>query len=119
MRSIVSGSPSGGAAGKHRRRKLQPCLEYLDRNVDLKALSESFSTVFLVHDSEEILTAERFWRDNRDSLPIPTAVKDRIEITTPQMAVTVLCIFPIVSSASYLAEKLPGDRARGSGSSTP
>jgi hypothetical protein len=82
-------------------------LEYLDRNIDLRTLFWSFSGVFLVYESDEILTAERFWRENRDSLPIPAALKDRIEITTPQMAAAVLCIFAIALSASYLAAKPP------------
>ncbi len=82
-------------------------LEYLDRNVGLRTLLWSFPAVFLVHDWEEILTAERFWRENRDSLPIPATIKDRIEITTPQMAAAVSCIFGIVLSASYLAAKSP------------
>ncbi len=70
-------------------------LEYLDRNIYLRTLFWSFSAVFLVYESDEILTAERFWRENRDFLPIPAALKDRIEITTPQMAAAVLCIFAI------------------------
>jgi hypothetical protein len=82
-------------------------LEYLDRNIDLRTLFWSFSGVFLVYESDEILTAERFWRENRDSLPIPAALKDRIEITTPQMATAVLCNFAIPLSVSYLAAKPP------------
>ncbi len=82
-------------------------LEYLDRNIDLRTLFWSFPAVVLMHNSEEILTFERFWRENRDSLPIPAAIKDRIEVTTPQIAATVLCIFAIVLPASYLAAKSP------------
>lgn len=80
-------------------------LYYLDRKIDLGTLFWSFPAVFLVHDSEEILTAEWFWRENRDTLPIPTSIKDRIEITTPQMAAAVLCVFAVVLSSTYVATK--------------
>jgi hypothetical protein len=82
-------------------------LQYFERNLDLRALIWSFPVVFLVHDSEEVLTAERFWRETRDSLPIPSAIKNRIEITTPHMAAAVLCVFAVVLSASYVAAKPP------------
>ena len=83
-------------------------LEYLDRKIGLGTLFWASPAVFLVHDLEEILTMERFWRENRDRLPIPGALEDRIEATTQQMAAAVACVLATGYLSSYVAASSPG-----------
>ena len=61
-----------------------------------------------MHDLEEILTMERFWRENRDRIPIPDGLKDRIEATTTaQMAAALAFVFAASCYPSYLAARSP------------
>lgn len=78
-------------------------LEYLDRRVRLKTLLLCSPAIFLLHDAEEILTVERFWQENQDRIPLPTAIKERLEVTTSQMAASVAVIFVLGCMTSYLA----------------
>ena len=87
-------------------------LEYLDRKIGLETLFWVSPAVFLAHDLEEVLTMERFWRENRDKLPIPDALKDRIEATTEQMGAAVACVLAAGYLSSYLAAGSPGGDAR-------
>jgi pimeloyl-ACP methyl ester carboxylesterase len=45
----------------------------LDCRAGPRTLFWASPTVFLIHDLEEVLTMERFWRENRNRLPIPDA----------------------------------------------
>jgi hypothetical protein len=65
-------------------------LRELDRYVSLRGLIWSFPVVFLFHDTEEILTVERFVRDHRKRLPKPLA--DRAQVTTEQFAVATMAL---------------------------
>ncbi len=55
---------------------------------------------------------ERFWRENRDHLPIPAGLKDQIEATTAQMAAAVAFVFAASCYTSYLAARSPVPGAR-------
>ena len=87
-------------------------LEYLDRKIGFATLIWASPAVFLVHDLEEVLTMERFWRENRDRLPIPDALKNRIEATTEEMAAAVACVTAAGYLSSYLAAGSPGGDAK-------
>ncbi|HEX2923512.1 MAG TPA: HXXEE domain-containing protein [Chloroflexota bacterium] len=85
----------------------------LDRLVSLVSLRTvilASPAVFLLHDLEELLTMERFLRENRESLPIPAALKDRLNTTTGQFAVAIAWPFPICAAVSSMAAKslVPG-----------
>ena len=64
-------------------------------------------TLFLIHDLEEILTVEQFWRENRDEIPLPPAVKERLEVTTGEMALAVACVSAASVAASGMAARSP------------
>lgn len=72
---------------------------YLDRKVGLGSLLWGLPAVFLVHDLEEVLTVERFWREHGDEIPLPPALKERLGVTTGEMALAVAC----VSIAGFVA----------------
>lgn len=83
-----SGHGGGGGRAVSRRPRvfdLRGRSLSVDRKVGLKTSYLSSPAIFLIHDAEEVLGTKRFWREKRDRLPILTAVKDRIEVTTPQI----------------------------------
>ncbi len=56
---------------------------------------------------------ERFWRQNRDRIPIPAGLRDRIEATTTaQMVAAVAFVFAANCCPSYLAARSPVPGAR-------
>lgn len=60
--------------------------------------------VFLIHDSEELLTMERWLRDHRDELP--AVVRSALGVTMEQFAVAVLVLFvAIVVAAAHGAHR--------------
>ena len=88
-------------------------LEYLDRKMGLKTLFLFSPTIiFLIHDAEEVLIVERFWRENRTWLSLPATIKDRADVTTPQMTAAVAIIFLLGCFASYPAARSPRPEKR-------
>lgn len=80
-------------------------LRYFDRRFTIEEVIRTSPIVFLLHDVEEVLTVEQFWRENRYGLPIPEMLKDRIQITTVEMAAAVTCVFVLGCLASCPATK--------------
>ncbi|CAN5801968.1 hypothetical protein BH23ACT11_BH23ACT11_22740 [soil metagenome] len=80
-------------------------LQYLDRRFAVEKIIQASPVVFLLHDVEEILTIEQFWRENRYRLPIPEMLRDRIRITTAEMAAAVTCVFVLGCLASWPTTK--------------
>ncbi len=75
----------------------------LDQRVNLRTLIWMYPFVSLIHDTEELATMESFWRENRQRLPLPDALKNRLETTTAQFAVSVAYQFALGAIASAVA----------------
>lgn len=107
---------SDSPLGELRRVKSREVLttsERAEREASLKVLLRCSPAVFLVHDLEGILKMERFWRENRDRIPIPAGLKSRIEATTTaQMAAAVAFVFAASCYPSYQAARSPIPGAR-------
>ena len=82
------------------------------REVSLETFLRWSPAIFLVHDLEEILTMEQFWLANRDRIPIPEAIKDRIAVTTAQMAAAVAFVLAASCYTSHIAARSPETKAR-------
>lgn len=80
-------------------------LARLDRTVGLETVIWAFPVAFLIHDGEEVLTAERFWREHRDRLPLPGGITRRGKITTAAIGVGVGYEFILVCLTSLLAAR--------------
>lgn len=48
---------------------------------------------------------ERFWKENQDRIPLPAAIKERLEVTTSQMAASVAVVFVLGCVTSYPAAR--------------
>ncbi len=78
-------------------------LTHLDQAISLPVVIWAFPVVFLIHDLEEVFTAERFWAANRGRLPLVTRFTTRIEVTTRMFAVAVAILFVVVLAATFAA----------------
>ncbi len=80
---------------------------YLDLKIELGSLFRLLPAVFLIHDLEEILTVKEFWRENREEIPLPPSIKERLEVTTGEMALAVACVSAASVAASGMAARSP------------
>lgn len=95
-----------------RTRRSRASSESANRDISLETFLRWSPAVFLVHDLEEILTMEQFWLANRDRIPIPEFIKDRIAVNTGQMEAAVAFVFAASCYTSYLATRSPKTKAR-------
>lgn len=106
-----------GDDGRQSVRRSEPAdlVAFIDRRLSLKAVLWAFPIAFLIHDSEEVITAERFWRQNRARLPLPAPLEKlvaRTQITTGQFAASVGYLFALITIICYGATRAlrPGRR---------
>ncbi|MCX7710757.1 MAG: HXXEE domain-containing protein [Clostridia bacterium] len=68
-------------------------VDWLDKKISIKLMVWLTLLVFVIHDSEEILTMEKWAADNISRLP--DFIKDAAQINTAQFAMAVLLLFVI------------------------
>jgi len=77
----------------------------LDSWLSLDLVIWAFPVAFFIHDLEEILTMERFGRENRERFP--KFVRNIATIDTRQFTIAVVVLFVMTLVASYLATRSP------------
>ena len=78
-------------------------LAALDGQLSLNLVIWVFPVAFLIHDSEEIVTMERFRRENRERFP--KFLRNIAAITTRQFTLAVGVLLVLILLASYLATR--------------
>jgi hypothetical protein len=77
----------------------------LDSRLSLDLVIWMFPVAFLIHDLEEILTTERFSRENRERFP--KFLRGIATISTTQFIVAVVVLLVLTVVAAYLATSSP------------
>jgi len=78
-------------------------LTALDQHLSLNLVIWAFPLAFLIHDLEEIVTMERFRRENRERFP--KFLRNVVAITTRQFILAVGVLLALTLLASYLATR--------------
>ncbi|WP_075980599.1 HXXEE domain-containing protein [Bacillus massilinigeriensis] len=87
--------------------------------IDIQTLIWLFPIIFVFHDFEEIIMAEKWFNTNYNVLSkrIPTILANRVlkhfSMTTAQFAVAVLIVFLFVSSSTFMASQYLNDAVLG------
>ena len=82
---------------------MSPLLAALDDQLSLNLVIWAFPLAFLIHDFEEIVTTERFSRENRERFP--KFLRNIATITTRQLTLAVGVLLVLTLLASYLATR--------------